>query len=233
MLLSAGLLLMGEGCASVSIVPKDPQAATAPAPRRIVVADFTYASQPGGVRVDRQGEQLQGFERDLTRKMRGYLAKYLARFDIPVEEASGGRVPPGPPGWLVTGEFTRVNQGSRALRVIVGVGLGGTKMQTDVRVADIKTGRMICDFGTTGGSNAEPGLITSAGPANVAAAGGAAFTLVTTSIHGVTEDARRTAKMIADYISEQLATNGALQADKARQPKMLAGPVNLTESLRN
>ena len=36
--------------------------------------------------------------------------------------------------WLITGEFVRVNGGSRELRGLVGLGLGGTKMETVVRV---------------------------------------------------------------------------------------------------
>jgi Domain of unknown function (DUF4410) len=39
--------------------------------------------------------------------------------------------------WLVTGEFVRVTQGSRALRGLVGLGAGGTKLETAVRVYDL------------------------------------------------------------------------------------------------
>jgi hypothetical protein len=40
-------------------------------------------------------------------------------------------------GWLVTGEFTTVFQGSRALRTLVGAGAGETTLQTTVYVYDL------------------------------------------------------------------------------------------------
>jgi hypothetical protein len=231
--ISCGLLLFGAGCSSISVQPRTVLAAPSSAPQRIVLADFRYADESDRVRVDREGQELRAFKSDLRAKMRGFLAKDLARFGIPVEETAGGKAPPGPPGWLITGEFTRINQGSRALRIIVGLGAGGTKMETRVRVAAIGTGRRICSFRTTGGSNADSGIITSYGPLTVATAGGALINIVGSSAHGVTEDARRTAKMIADYISVQLAGRGAIPRDKAREPKILAGPVDPLGSLRN
>ncbi len=40
-------------------------------------------------------------------------------------------------GWLVTGEFITVDQGSRALRTVVGAGAGETTLQTKVYVYDL------------------------------------------------------------------------------------------------
>ena len=40
-------------------------------------------------------------------------------------------------------------------------------------------------------------------------------------------------KMIADYVSQQLARSGAIPADKAREPKILNGPVDPFGSLKN
>jgi hypothetical protein len=165
--------------------------------------------------------------------MRGYLVKDLSRFGIPVETTVGGKIPPGPPGWLVTGQFTRINQGSRALRIVVGMGAGGTKMNTRVRVLAIGPGGTVCAFRTTGGSNADSGILTSYGPLTIATAGGALINIAGSSAHGVTEDARRTAKMIADYLSQQLAQRGAIPQSKAREPKILNGPVDPFGSLRN
>ncbi len=197
------------------------------------MGDFGYADEAGRVRVDREGPELRAFKRDLAVRMRGFLAKDLGRFGIPVEQTVDGKVPPGAPGWLVTGQFTRINQGSRALRIVVGLGAGGTKMQTRVRVVSTSTGRPVCSFRTTGGSNADSGIITSYGPLTVATAGGALINIVGSSAHGVTEDAKRTAKMIADYISQQLAERGAIPPGKAREPKILAGPVDAFGSLKN
>jgi hypothetical protein len=229
----SAVLLLGAGCSSISVQPRTSHAAPPEAPQRIIVADFGYADESGRVRVDREGPELREFKHNLTVKMSGFLSKDLARFGIPVEQAADGKIPPGPPGWVVKGEFTRINQGSRALRIVVGMGAGGTKMETRVRVVSTGTGRPVCSFTTTGGSNADSGIITSYGPLTVATAGGALINVVGSSAHGVTEDARRTAKMIADYISQQLAERGAIPPGKAREPKILAGPVDPLGSLRN
>jgi hypothetical protein len=230
---SAALLLLGAGCSSISVQPRTSHTASPSTPQRIVIADFGYADESGRVRVDREGPELRAFKHNLAAKMSEFLAKETRRFGIPVQQTVDGKVPPGPPGWLVTGQFTRINQGSRALRIIVGLGAGGTKMQTRVRVVSTATGRLICSFRTTGGSNADSGIITSYGPLTVATAGAALINVVGSSAHGVTEDARRTAKMIADYISQQLAQRGAIPPGKAREPKILAGPVDPLGSLKN
>jgi hypothetical protein len=232
-LLAGGMLLVGAGCASVSVQPRVSRAVSPSAPQRIVVADFSYTEDSDRVRVDREGRDLRAFKRSLTAKMNGYLVKELSRFGLPVQQEINGRVPPGPPGWLVAGEFTRINQGSRALRVIVGAGVGGTKMQTRVKVERIGSRTLVCAFRTTGGSNADSGIITSYGPLTVATFGGALINVAGSSAHGVTEDARRTSKMIADYISQQLVRDGAIPPDKARQAKILNGPVDPFGSLKN
>src|SRR5260370_37746897 len=63
--------------------------------------------------------------------------------------------------WLITGEFVRVNGGSRELRGLFGLGLGGTKMETVVRVYDLSqlSQQPVLQFETSGGSNAEPGAL--------------------------------------------------------------------------
>jgi hypothetical protein len=228
---SAALLLLGAGCSSISVQPRTAHIGPAAAPRRIVVTDYTYAGEGGNIRVDRSGAPLREFKKNLTAKMRAYLSKDLTRFGLPVADTRHSVA--DVPAWIVKGEFTRINQGSRALRVVVGAGAGGTKMETRVQVLDSRTGRVVCAFRTTGGSNADSGIITSYGPLTVATAGGVLINIAGSSAHGVTEDARRTAKMTADYISQQLARRGAIPESKAREAKILSGPVDPLGSLRN
>jgi hypothetical protein len=231
-LLSSSLLLAGAGCSSISVQPRVSHAPVS-APQRIVVANFRYTEDSDRVRVDREGPELRAFKRDLVAKMNMDLVKELSRFGLPVQQTVNGKVPPGPPGWLVTGEFIRINQGSRALRVIVGGGAGGTKMETRVKVERTGSGKLVSAFRTTGGSNADSGIITSYGPLTVATFGGALINIAGSSAHGVTEDARRTAKMIADYVSQQLAQSGAIPPGKAREPKIFNGSLDPLGSLKN
>jgi hypothetical protein len=231
-LIAVGALLFVSGCSSISVQPKS-SAVSSHEPRRIVVAPFTFADQLDQVRVDRTGQRLQDFKRDLSGKMDESLVEELRRFGIPVEQISSAKAPPGTGGWLVQGQFTRVNQGGRALRIVVGMGAGGTKLETRVRIKDIGSGRTVFGFRTTGGSNINSGIITSYGPLTLATAGGALFDVVVSAGKGLTDDTHRTAKMIADYISQQLATSGAIPQSKAREPKILNGPVDALGSLRN
>lgn len=202
-------------------------------PRRIVISHFAFAPDSSKIRVDREGAKLQKFKDDLAVRMDEKLVKDFQRFGLPVEMASRQSLKDHSPAWLVTGEFTRINQGSRALRVVVGMGAGGTKMETRVKVTEIPSGREVCAFRTTGGSNITSGIITSYGPVTVASAGTTLIGAIMTGGHGVTEDTARTAKMISDYVSLKLADRGAIPRDKARPPKILAGPIDPLQSLKN
>jgi len=79
---------------------------------------------------------------------------------MPAARQDGSR-PARANAWLITGEFVRVNGGSRELRGLVGLGLGGTKMETLVRVYDLSrlSKEPVLQFETSGGSNAEPGAL--------------------------------------------------------------------------
>jgi hypothetical protein len=129
------------------------------------------------------------------------------------------------PAWLVTGRFIRINQGSRALRIILGLGAGGTKLETQVSIFDLSTrpARLVAQCETIGGSNAEPGALISGGPDVVSAGVGIGIGVASSAQHGVTEDSRRTARMIAYYTSQQLAARGFIPASVAKNPKLL-GP---------
>ena len=77
-------------------------------------------------------------------------------------------------------------------------------------------------FSTTGGSNAEPGIITSVGPLAPTTVPAVLISVAGKGAHGVSEDAKRTARVIAAYVSEQLAARGYLpagkKAGKAKRP---------------
>jgi hypothetical protein len=115
----------------------------------------------------------------------------------------------------VTGEFVRVYTGSRILRAGVGLGAGGTKMETRVSVFDLASaGRPFLTFETTGGSNAMPGLLTNPGTS-------AAISMTMQAMMGVTDDAARTSRMITGELAEYLVERGWLAKDKAYSAKKL------------
>ncbi len=174
------------------------------------------------------------FERDLQLHLQDQIAKDIRKLGLTVLTVPPGEsaLPAGPnrrttahaiPTWVISGQFTRVNQGSRALRVVVGLGAGGTKMETAVQVFDSAAPghEPALAFRTTGGSGAKPGVFVGAASTGPAAFVGLGLNVVGGSQPGVTEDTRRTARMITAYLSEDLAQRGYLDPAKVQHAKRL------------
>ena len=107
-----------------------------------------------------------------------------------------------------------MNTGSRALRAIVGLGAGGSKMETRISVIDLSgPGQPFLTFETTGGSNAMPGLMESSSP------WGAALSMTAQAMMGVTDDAARTSRMITGELNTYMVQRGWISKDKAYSVK--------------
>ncbi len=117
-------------------------------------------------------------------------------------------------GLLIEGKILRAEQGSRALRIGIGFGLGRTHLDTAVSVFNLEASakKPWLTFKTTGGSNMEPGLVTGlvAPPAAtvplVAALTGTAISGVSKGNKGVSQDAKRTGRAIVATIHDKLAS---------------------------
>ncbi len=209
-------LLIFSGCASVSVKESrfTEQKYPLRTPSIIFVRPFVFA--PGALRVDRSGEDLRKFESIVAAQMANRLVELLGTSVAPARLATLTERIQGKNIWVVEGQFDRLNQGSRALRSVVGFGLGGTKMETTALVYSLdKKGQqtLLARIQTTGGSNAVPGAVLS-GP--VVAVPRLIFTAATT---GVSSDSKRTARMITAALSEQLSKAGAPLPAPALRPK--------------
>ncbi len=213
-------------CASVTALRTDPEQPQAPDefPDRIYVRDF--ATPADNIRADREGERLAAFQRDIADKLTNYLVEKLDRSVTEAEPLADDAPLPTGNAWLITGEFDKVNQGSRALRAGIGFGAGGTKVVTTANVYDLSTTPPTPLFAvrTSGGSNAMPGLILSANPftvvgpvifgvGGVIAGGGLGLA------PGLTDDIRRTAREITASVSEYSAANDWISEDQAMTAK--------------
>jgi hypothetical protein len=204
-----------SSCASVSVkgerrTGKQPTQK----PAKIYVADF--GTEQGAFKAAGDaGKDLPAFKRKTADTLSTYLVKGLSEHVAPAQRTrSVGGLPKS--GWLVGGQLVRVNTGSRLLRSGVGLGAGGTKIETRVVVFDLATGtEPFLTFETTGGSNAMPGLIVSTGPAS------AAISMTTQAMMGVTDDCARTSRMITDTLNEYLVDRGWLPKDKRYSAKKL------------
>lgn len=207
--------ILFSSCASVSVKGEKRTGKQPPQkPAKIYVADF--GSQQGQFKiVGEPGKNPDAFKKKTAETLTTYLVKALSDHVAPAQPT--GKIAGLPKsGWLVTGEFLRVNTGSRILRSGVGLGAGGTKMETRVNVIDLASGPApFLTFETTGGSNAMPGLLVSTGPVS------AALSVASQAAMGVTDDAARTSRMITGAINTYMVERGWIPKDKAYSVKRL------------
>jgi hypothetical protein len=221
------LCLMLGGCASVS-VSRQEWSSKVCVPDKILVRPFTVDREK--FRVDRDGVELDAFEQKFSAEFADRLAERLTKHVRPATVISRNEKVKDSKAWLIEGHFTRVHQGSRALRSLVGFGLGATKTEARVDVFQVAAkGRLIrvAQLETTGGSNAEPGALFSSPFGAVPRL----ITNVTTS--GLAADARRTARTITAAISEKLTAQGVQLAGRPLRVKLLGSlPSQSAQSAR-
>jgi hypothetical protein len=179
------------GCSSARVVKGSPQYSGILKPPQFIYVQL-FDVDGGTWLVDREGRELGEFKKAIS----GHLQEMmLERF---LEIAPTDMAPKKLPGTglLVAGEFTYVEQGSRALRAVVGMGAGGTKVKTVVRLYDlsVSNSKPVVIFSTTGGSNAQPGLLTGGG----FTIGGVSSAVM--NVYGLDDDLKRTAREVRNFI---------------------------------
>ena len=212
--LSVSLLLL-TSCASVSV--RNVAGTCDPPPRKpaqIYVVPFGVERAQVKESFSRKNRGELKFEaRDLLTKE---LVAELSRSIAPACVARSSRGV-ACNSWIVSGEITRIEEGSRFLRMGFGLGMGGTKLDTRVEVrAD--SGPAFLRFATTGGSGAMPGAATNPAP----------FSSVPTALlhtkEGVTDDSQRTARMIVALIGQDMAKRGWIASGQIPKPKLQESP---------
>ncbi|MFM8363875.1 MAG: DUF4410 domain-containing protein [Verrucomicrobiota bacterium] len=225
MLVLAGTLLLAA-CASVSVEkavhPFGPENGPKKAPDEILIRPFEVPES--SLRVDRDGQDLEKFRKDLQEYMGRQLARRLTKHVAPARVVAAGDALPQGNFWLIEGEFKRVNQGSRLLRSTVGFGTGGTKMETVANVFDLSGAepKEFLHIETTGGSNISQGI---GGVVMFPFSGPMALTSLANAVDGVRSgvsfDAGRTAREITAILSEYLHKRRALRGKEPLKPKRL------------
>lgn len=210
-----GVIWSLAGCASVGVRNPAQTTDNPKLPKQIFVSDFDTSK--GVFRVNRSGDELATLREKTTNVLANYLVSDLGKSVMPATRQNGSR-PTRADAWLITGEFVRVNGGSRALRGLIGLGVGGTKMETVVRVYDLShlSKQPVLQFETSGGSNAEPGAVVGG------MFGALPNALRNAGARGITDDTARTAREITAMVAEYYAKNGGQLLSKANKPKILA-----------
>lgn len=205
------------GCSSISVLEEKESARLAPSslPREVWVRPFE---------VPRHGEfnaaPVAGEKDARARIGRDVAEGFLSKSEKLI--APGHMLEPGAPvpssGLLIEGKVLNVEQGSRALRLGIGFGLGRTHFDTSVRVYSLAKSRKDpwLSFETSGGSNMEPGLAGMLVPSPVAipvaiSVVGGTVAAGSIGIKGVTQDAARTGRTIAAQVHVKLAEHGLIK----------------------
>lgn len=230
MFLSVSCLWLAS-CASVSVDNIRQTSPTPPlaAPEEILILPFTWNEED--LRVDRKGKDFEIFRQDLQARLNRHLIKKLGTHVAPARVISTEDALPHGNYWLLTGRFARINQGSRFLRSTLGLGAGGTKMETIVVVQDLsgKTPAKFLAFETTGGSNISQGI---GGIVTLPVSGPMALTSLFNAVDGIRSgvsfDTMRTAHEIAATLSDYLHQRDALGKKSHLKPKRLGeAPISL------
>lgn len=205
---AAALLLCS--CASVSV--KDVAQTTEPAkkPRHIYIE--TFAVDKARMKENPYRKNKGALASDAQRLLGAALVDDFTKLGIPAVLVAPGHAA-GTDGLVISGRITRLEEGSRLLRMGLGLGFGGTKMETAVEVRNDHAPKSFLTFATTGGSNATPGAATNPIPFS------AAPTALLDSKEGVSDDAARTGRQITAVVGGYLAKHGWVDAAKVPKEK--------------
>jgi hypothetical protein len=201
-----------SACASVTVKDVDSSQGRKPtaAPKTYYVVPFSTAGTNVKENPNRKypGQLAKEGQELVAKAVVASISKTLGPAKLVNSPASAGR-----DGWLVTGDITRLSEGNRYLRMFIGLGAGGTKMETRVSVTNLPASNPpFLKFNTTGGSGATLGAATNPGYTSPA-------TLVLNARTGITDDANRTARMITAAIADYQVSRGWLAPGKVAKPK--------------
>ena len=209
------------GCASVSVGNVSRKGSPPKGlPRRIYVREFTAPYD--AFRVGKGGKDLITFVKKEKVAFARDLAKRLTEAVAPASVLKEGEPTPVGNFWLLEGVYDRANDGNRALRMAVGFGAGGTKMETRAWFSDLsaKQPRVFLKMVTTGGSGMAPGAWAAFTPALVFYWPGAVMNAGGAALSGLSVDRDRTAREISAVLAEYCHGHGWIKG-RLHRPKRL------------
>ena len=198
--LAIATTLFLSGCGAIHTAPL-PSATVrlTPNPPHIYIAPFDTSTAKW--LVGRQGTELVNFKKEFQTNFQHQLETRLMKI-APTEQRWLDDLPDH--GWLVAGQFLTVDQGSRALRTLVGAGAGETTLQTNVYIYDLDISKTMYVLAFRTGVP-DPGNDTGAGsgsfPAGLSGVGEPFATTIALG-SGLRLDTTRTCREIAAYLSQ-------------------------------
>jgi len=197
------LTLVLSGCeGSIHTAPL-PSSTTKLTPNPPVILVAPFETSTGKWLVGRDGMELvnfkESFQTNFTQQLKTRLSKLA-----PSEQRWIDDLPEH--GWLVTGQFITVFQGSRALRGAIGGGAGETTLQTNVYVYDLsisKTQYVLAFKTGVPDPKSDTGAGSGSAPAGLSAAGEPFSTAIGIG-SGLKLDTTRTCREIAAILTPYL-----------------------------
>ncbi|MGY1457772.1 MULTISPECIES: DUF4410 domain-containing protein [unclassified Luteimonas] len=206
------------GCAGARVqnVQRD-HALILPRPARVVVYDFTTGPtdvqlltsprQEGEPALSLSQEQPDLLAEAVADSLATRTVEAIQSLGLPAERVAGAGLPEVN-DLVIEGDFVRVDAGSRALRFVVGFGLGASEVRTQVRVFQVteEGWKPVKQFETVATGSRLPGAVVApalGGSAVLSSAVGAGELRTT-----VNADTRRTAEQIMGKVSELKAAQG-------------------------
>jgi len=211
-----------SGCAKAYVVPTRTDSGALPKPDRVLVYDFAVTHED--VMLDRgigpeigrdlgkadQTEEEVKVGRAVASVLAENLVKELRASGIAASRASDAP-PPSRTSLSIKGQFVRVDQGNRTLRLLVGFGFGGPLMQTVIQLYQ-GTGsdqRLISEAETATEDGMKPGLglmipfgLVAGMVDKATAVSGSATAASEISFPSAEGDAKRTAKEAARHVAD-------------------------------
>jgi hypothetical protein len=227
MLLAGISILVLTGCAPTNVAVQSEYYGMLPQPNRILV--YNFAVSPDEVQLDEgvkglvEGNQTPKTAEELTvgRKVSDALAthlvKQLRKLGYPADRATGAVPPDVVNVLLIRGQIYSIDEGNRAERVVVGLGVGRSDVKTFTQIYEmLSTGRRLVEqLQTDAKSGYKPGMAETEGLSAAAGHWAAGLAVgaginVASEMYGanVEADADRTAKDIAQQLNGVFSSRG-------------------------
>jgi hypothetical protein len=233
--LSVLALLIGPGCASTTIDTEGPvELRPLPQPVEILVYDFAFRKDqvsPESALGARLYDLVESESKDERQdKVGSDVAKKLSETIVAGLQSIGLKAQRVPHGSDVTavpaigilkieGQFMDVDAGNRLRRVAIGLGIGKSKLATNVQIFDAmpEGDILVQSFSTTARSDLKPGAVEMI-PAGGIATGvnaGAGVALEVADISTLHGDAKRTGKLIVRHLAALAYQRGWITYEQA------------------
>ena len=230
------------GCAQTTVQPEQETYMTnLPPPSVVLVHKFGvnlnevtttqgfYGRAVSAIDQESTGQEAQQLAQGVSNSLADELVKRINALGLPAQRAS--QEPYVPQNALViTGYFTDIDAGNKARQLVIGLGAGESKIDSQVQVLSATGGgyRTLLEFKTHADSGEMPGAAVTMGAgaaaqggltagmaaANVAAGGVKAYRSAMDAMAG------RSADKAAAYLSKFFADQGWISADKVIQPML-------------